>query len=181
MLLSQAIINYQDGIHFDDEVLRLWLLNTLPKSWEIFWVLITNFVPNGVVSFQMTKSALNEDMRRKAHSSSSQSDMLVTEIRGRSQKKEPKGGREKSRCKSKSRYKNVEYIIVIKQGTFKNIVLSGKRTIQIKRASRKRMIEAMIVSLLLQVVIFFFFVTLSPLILYQMRACGLLIVMLHYM
>jgi len=53
-------------------------------------------------------SALNEDMRRKAHGSSSQYHMLVIEIRGRSQKKEPKGGREKSRSKSKSRYKNIE-------------------------------------------------------------------------
>ena len=26
------------GINFDDEFLRLWLLNTLLESWEIFWV-----------------------------------------------------------------------------------------------------------------------------------------------
>jgi len=45
--------------------------------------------------------ALNEEIRRKAYGSSSQSDMLVTEIRGRSQKKELKGGREKSMSKSK--------------------------------------------------------------------------------
>ena len=52
--------------------------------------------------------ALNEEMRRKAQGTSSQSEVLVTENRGRSQRKEPKGGREKSRSKSKSRYKNVE-------------------------------------------------------------------------
>jgi len=57
----------------------------------------------------MAKSgARNEEMRRKAHGSSSQSDMFVTEIRGRSQEKELKGGREKSRSMSKSRYKNIE-------------------------------------------------------------------------
>jgi len=39
----------------------------------------------------------------------------------------------------------------------------------------------MIVSLLLQMVILFFFVTLSPLILYLMKACGLLIVVLEPM
>ena len=46
-----------------------------------------NSASNGVVSFQMAKSgALNEEMRRKTHGSSSQSEMLVTEARGRSQK-----------------------------------------------------------------------------------------------
>jgi len=66
------------GIKFDDEVMRLWLLNTLPESWEVFRVSITKFASNGVVSFQMAKSgALNEEMRWKAHGSSSQSKMLV--------------------------------------------------------------------------------------------------------
>jgi len=50
-------------------------------------------------------SALNEEMRMKAHGSSSQFDMFVTKI---IQKKEPKGGREKSRSNSKLRYKNIE-------------------------------------------------------------------------
>nr|KYP52740.1 Retrovirus-related Pol polyprotein from transposon TNT 1-94 [Cajanus cajan] len=97
------------GIKFHDEVLGLWLLNTLPESWETFRVSITNSIPTGVVSLQAAKSsALNEEMRRKAQGSSSQSEVLVTENRGRSQKNEPKGGREKSKSKSKSRYKNVE-------------------------------------------------------------------------
>lgn len=57
----------------------------------------------------MAKSgALNEEMRRKAQGSSSQSEVLITENRGKSQKRELKGSREKSRSKSKSRYKNVE-------------------------------------------------------------------------
>ena len=60
------------GIKFDDEV-GLWLLNTLPESWEVFRVSITNSASNGVVSFQMAKSgALNEEMRRKTHDSSFQ-------------------------------------------------------------------------------------------------------------
>ncbi|RDX66570.1 hypothetical protein CR513_54648, partial [Mucuna pruriens] len=93
------------GIKFEDEILGLLLLNSLPESWETFKVSITNSAPNGVVSLQMVKgSILNEEMRRKAQGSSSQSEVLVTENRGRSQKKR----REKSRSKSKSRYKNVE-------------------------------------------------------------------------
>ena len=53
-------------------------------------------------------NVLSEEMRRKTQGTSSQSEVLVTENRGRSQRKEPKGGREKSRNKSRSRYKNVE-------------------------------------------------------------------------
>ncbi|RDX61441.1 hypothetical protein CR513_60332, partial [Mucuna pruriens] len=103
----QGIIDQMSGmgIKFEDEILGLLLLNSLPESWETFKVSITNSTPNGVVSLQMVKgSVLNEEMRRKAQGSSSQSKVLVTENRGRSQKKE----REKSRSKSKSRYKNVE-------------------------------------------------------------------------
>ncbi|RDX93346.1 hypothetical protein CR513_24405, partial [Mucuna pruriens] len=103
----QGIIDQMSrmGIKFEDEILRLLLLNSLPESWDTFKISITNSVPNGVVSLQMVKgSVLNEEMRRKAQGSSSQPEVLVTENRGRSQKKE----REKSRSKSKSRYKNVE-------------------------------------------------------------------------
>jgi len=44
-------------IKFDDEVLGLWLLNTLPSSWETFWVSITNSSPDGVVSLENVKSS----------------------------------------------------------------------------------------------------------------------------
>ncbi|RDX71400.1 hypothetical protein CR513_49265, partial [Mucuna pruriens] len=55
------------GIKFEDEILGLLLLNSLPESWETFKVSITNSTPNGVVSLQMVKgSVLNEEMRRKA-------------------------------------------------------------------------------------------------------------------
>ncbi|RDX93749.1 hypothetical protein CR513_23943, partial [Mucuna pruriens] len=103
----QGIIDQMSrmGIKFEDEILGLLLLNSLPKSWETFKVSITNSAPNGVVSLQMIKgSILNEEIIRKVQGSSSQSEVLVTENRGRSQKKE----REKSRSKSRSRYKNVE-------------------------------------------------------------------------
>jgi len=76
------------GIKFDDEVLGSWLLNTLPDSWETFRVSITNPSPDGVVSLENVKSSvLNEEMRRKTHGTSSHSEVLVTENRGRSQKK----------------------------------------------------------------------------------------------
>ncbi|RDX93795.1 hypothetical protein CR513_23898, partial [Mucuna pruriens] len=93
----QEIIDQMSGIDikFEDEILRLLLLNSLPESWETF-----------------KGSVLNEGMRRKTQSSSSQSKVLVTENKGRTQKNE----REKSRSKSKYRYKNVEYHYCHKTG-----------------------------------------------------------------
>ncbi|KAG8391719.1 hypothetical protein BUALT_Bualt01G0216400 [Buddleja alternifolia] len=65
------------GVKFDDEVQALWLLNTLPDSWETFRVSLISSAENGVVSMQLAKSGtLNEEMRRRAQSSSSQSDTL---------------------------------------------------------------------------------------------------------
>ncbi|RDX67308.1 hypothetical protein CR513_53834, partial [Mucuna pruriens] len=73
----QGIIDQMSGmgIKFEDEILGLLLLNSLPESWETFKVFITNSAPNGVVFLQMVKgSVLNEEMRRKAQGSSSQSE-----------------------------------------------------------------------------------------------------------
>jgi len=97
------------GINFDDDVLGLFLLITLPDSWKTFRVSMISVAPNGIVTLQMAKtSALNEEMRRKAQGTSSQSEVLATENRGRSQEKKMKGDRDKSRSKSRSPYKNVE-------------------------------------------------------------------------
>lgn len=126
------------GIKFDDEVMGLWLLNTLPESWEIFRVSITNSAPNGVVSLQMAKSgALNEEMRRKAHGSSSQSEVLVTENRGRTQKRDSKGSRENSRSKSKGRYKNIECHHCHKMGHIKKNCFLLKKENRDKKGKQK--------------------------------------------
>ncbi|RDX99128.1 hypothetical protein CR513_17864, partial [Mucuna pruriens] len=89
----QGIIDQMSGmdIKFEDEILGLLLLNSLPESWEAFKVFITNSTPNGVVSLQMVKgSILNEEMRRKAQGFSSQSKALVTENRGEVKKRKEK-------------------------------------------------------------------------------------------
>lgn len=74
------------GVKFDDEIQGLWLLNTLPDSWETLRVSLTNSAPSGVVTMEYTKSGvLNEEMRRRSQASSSSashSDVLVTEDRG---------------------------------------------------------------------------------------------------
>lgn len=96
------------GMKFDDEVLGLWLLSTLPDSWETFRFSLANSTPNGVISFEVAKrGVLNEEIRRKTQGSSPQYEFLVTENRGRSKQKAQEG-RDKSRSKSRSRYKNVE-------------------------------------------------------------------------
>jgi len=163
------------GIKFDDEVLGLWLLNTLLDSWETFRVSITNSSPDGVVSFENVKSSvLNEEMRRKAHGTSSYSEVFVTENRGRSQKKEPKGSKQNNISKSKSRYKNVECHYCLKTGQFRKIVFFGKRRTRIRKGRRRRNIMTMMIVLLLLFVmmILLFSVTMIQLILYQMRSCG---------
>ncbi|KAF1897989.1 hypothetical protein Lal_00032751 [Lupinus albus] len=104
------------SIKFDDEVLGLWLLNTLLDSWETFRVSITNSSSDGVVSFENVKSCvLNEEMRRKAQGTSSHSEVIVIKKGGEVRERNRKGvkriaevGVESNRSKSKSRYKNVE-------------------------------------------------------------------------
>jgi len=83
------------GIKFEDEVLGLWLLNTLPDSWETFRVSLTNSAPNSAVTMEYVKSGiLNEEARRRSQdtsTSTSQSDILVTDYRGRNKQKGQKG------------------------------------------------------------------------------------------
>jgi len=101
--LSAACIN------FDDDVLGLFLLITLPNSWVTFWVSMISAAPNGIVPLQMEKtSALNEEMRRKMQGTSSHSKVFLIENRGRSQKKMMKGDRDDNRNQSRSQYKNME-------------------------------------------------------------------------
>ncbi|RDY04374.1 hypothetical protein CR513_11918, partial [Mucuna pruriens] len=92
------------NIMFEDEILGLLLLNSLPKTWETFKLSITNSTPNGVVSFQMVNgSILNEEMRRKAQGSSSQSEVVVIENRGEVRKREKKIAKENKGKKGKSK------------------------------------------------------------------------------
>ena len=96
------------GVILDDEIVGLWLLATLPDSWETLRISLINSAPSGIVTLEIAKNGvLNEEVRRRPQGSSSQSEILVTEDRGRSKNKGKKG-RGKSRSKSKSRYKNIE-------------------------------------------------------------------------
>ncbi|GJR71007.1 putative RNA-directed DNA polymerase [Tanacetum coccineum] len=86
----QGIINHRAGmgIKFDDELQGLWLLGSI----------------------------LNEETRRKSQGSSSQSDVLVTERRGRSQSRGPSNGGYHRSSSSKGKFADVECYHCHKKG-----------------------------------------------------------------
>ena len=115
-------------IKFDEDLLELFLLNSLPDSWETFRVSMISAAPNGDISLQMAKtSALNEEMRKKTQGTSSHSEVFITENRGISQNKEQRGGRGKSRSKSRSRYKTIECHYFHKTGHIQKNYFQWKR------------------------------------------------------
>ena len=62
----------------------LFLLITLPDSWETFRVSMISATPNGILPLQIAKtSALNKEMRRKVLGTFFQLEVIVTENRGR--------------------------------------------------------------------------------------------------
>ncbi|KAK8548084.1 hypothetical protein V6N12_061007 [Hibiscus sabdariffa] len=88
------------GVKFDDENLGLWLLATLPDSWETFQVSLINSAPQGIIILDLAKSCvLNEEVRRRSQGSTSQSEVLDTKNRGETKKemarRENKGGGDK--------------------------------------------------------------------------------------
>ncbi|GJR95922.1 hypothetical protein Tco_0268096 [Tanacetum coccineum] len=65
----QGIINQLAGmgIKFEDEIQGLWLLGTLPDTWETFRTSLSNSAPDGVIIMELAKgSILNEETRKKS-------------------------------------------------------------------------------------------------------------------
>ncbi|GJT09207.1 putative RNA-directed DNA polymerase [Tanacetum coccineum] len=88
----------------------LWLLGTLPDTWETFRTSLSNSAPDGVITMELAKgSILNEETRRKSQGSSSQSDVLVTERRGRSQSRGPSNRGNHRSSSSKGKFADVEF------------------------------------------------------------------------
>ncbi|CAH9120743.1 unnamed protein product [Cuscuta epithymum] len=108
------------GIKFEEEILGLWLLNSLPDSWETFRTSFTNNAPAGSMSLGYARDGiLNEEVRRRTPGTNpSQSEVFVTEDRGRNQNKF-QGYRGKSRSKSRSRFKDMECHYCGKKGHIK--------------------------------------------------------------
>ena len=96
------------GVNFDDEIQGLWLLNTLPDSWETLRVSLTNSATGGKVTMEYAKSGvLNEEFRRKSQDTSSHSDVLYTEDRGRLKIRD---SRSRGKSRSKPKFKNPNII-----------------------------------------------------------------------
>ena len=68
-------------ITLNDELQALLLLSSLPDSWEVLVVTLTNSAPKGKLTLAMVKeSMLNEEARRRERgltNASSQSEALV--------------------------------------------------------------------------------------------------------
>ena len=58
----QGIMNQLSsiGINFDNEILTLMVLASLPESWETLKISLTNSAPNGVVNMEFVKSGNSE-------------------------------------------------------------------------------------------------------------------------
>ena len=134
----QGILNQLAGmnIKFEDEVQGLWLLGTLPDSWETFRTSVSNSAPNGVVTMDLAKSSvLNEEMRRKSQGPS-QSEILVTEKRGRSKSRGPKN-RDRSKSKS-NKFANVECYHCGQKGHIKKYCRQLKRDHKNEKGKEKK-------------------------------------------
>jgi len=106
------------GIKFDEKIQGLLLLGSLPDSWEILRTSLSNSAPDGVITMDLAKSSvLNEEMRRKSLGISPNSNILVSEYRGRSNNRAPE--RDQSRSNYKYRYKDVECNYCHKKGHIK--------------------------------------------------------------
>ena len=58
-------------INIDDEMKAIFLLCSLPPSWDIFCTAVSNSAPNGTLVYNdVTSSLLSEEMRRKTMGSS---------------------------------------------------------------------------------------------------------------
>ena len=107
--VSEHLSDFQDIINklttmkvvLDDELQALFLLSSLPDSWETLVVTISNSAPDGVLSLDVIKESMfNEEIRRKEMGVDN-SQALVVENRGRSKSRGPRG-----RGNSRSRYKS---------------------------------------------------------------------------
>ncbi|RVW22327.1 Retrovirus-related Pol polyprotein from transposon TNT 1-94 [Vitis vinifera] len=135
----QGIINQLAGmnIKFEEEVQGLWLLGTLPDSWETFRTSLSNSAPDGIMNMDLVKSCvLNEEMRRKSQGSSSQSSVLVIEKRGRSKSRGPKN-RDRSKSKT-NKFANVECHYCHLKGHIKKYCRQLKRDMKQGKVKEKK-------------------------------------------
>jgi len=88
-------------IEFEDEVMALLILCSLPDSWNSFVMAVSNSFSNAVLVFdEVVGTILSEDMRRKSTGENSNA-TLTMEIKGRSRERRISKSRSKSQGRSK--------------------------------------------------------------------------------
>ena len=90
------------------ELQGLLLLSSLPESWDTLVVSLSNSTPKGKLSMDMVKAALlNEEARRKDLSgfNNSEANVILDSSRGRAKNGDFSHNRDKSRGRSKSKFK----------------------------------------------------------------------------
>ena len=96
------------GLSLDDETQACVLLGSLPDSWDTLVVSLSNSAPDGKVTLDMVRSSLFKEEVHRKDAGESSSQALVTENRGRSKSRGPKG-HAKFKDRSKSREKRSCY------------------------------------------------------------------------
>ena len=106
------------GVNFEDSVKAMFLLVTLPESWDTFRTAISNSAPvDGLTCADVEGSLLTEEVNRKNLDPSRGSSNALF-VRGRSQEKGKQNERGKSRSKSRGR-KELECYYCHKKGHMK--------------------------------------------------------------
>jgi hypothetical protein len=115
----------------------LLLLGSLPGTWEAFKVTVCSSTPNDVVTWNLVKNkVLNEEYRKTIdkNGSSSHSEVLVTQSRGRSKSRGPSHGEEEVETNQKASLLIWCAITEMRKATTSGIVNKGTR---IKRKDRR--------------------------------------------
>ncbi|MCO5581236.1 hypothetical protein L7F22_035114 [Adiantum nelumboides] len=123
-------------INIDDEMKAIFLLCSLPPSWDIFCTAVRNSAPNGtLVYINVTSSLLSKEMRRKAMGSSHHGKAHYVQKDGKQHKgrswnceSKKEGNRDDSKGRSKSPgRRNVQCHYCDKFGHIKKDCYAGKR------------------------------------------------------
>ena len=123
------------GLNLDDEMKTIFLLCSLPSSWDTFCTAISNSAPGGKLVFSEVSAAmLTEEIRRQSTAEDgTHGNVNVTtrgsgDRRGRSKESGKNDGNcKQTRSNSKTRFKNVECYYCHKKGHLKKDCRSFKR------------------------------------------------------
>lgn len=130
VIFSQLIAQ---GLEFADEVQAIFLLCSLPSSWDRFCMAISNSAPGGKLVYNdIVGSLLTKEIRKKSMESTKSGEAHVTQSRGRNQNRGNAKYRGKSRgysrSKSRESLRDIECHFCHKKGHMKKYCYAFKRS-----------------------------------------------------